>query len=83
MLDVATRYWWVVLVWVVLGVLFGVAALVWPGITVLALVLDFGVYSLLDGILDVAMSFGGKAMPASNRLAVAFATTDVWPPRVG
>jgi uncharacterized membrane protein HdeD (DUF308 family) len=83
MLEVAARYWWVVLLRGGLAILFGVAAFVWPGITVLALVLVFGVYSLLDGILDLSMSFGGKDMPGSNRLAVAFATTDVWPPRVG
>lgn len=45
----------------VLAILFGVGALVWPGITVLALVLVFGVYSLLDGLLDVAMTAGGKS----------------------
>jgi uncharacterized membrane protein HdeD (DUF308 family) len=55
----------------VLAVLFGVGALVWPEITVLALVLVFGVYSLLDGILDVAMATAGKAMPGPNRLTLA------------
>jgi len=71
MLEVAARYWWVVLLRGVLSILFGAAALVWPGITGLALVLVFGVYSLLDGVLDLTMSFGGKDMPGSNRLAVA------------
>lgn len=71
MLEVASRYWWVVLLRGVVAILFGLGALVWPGITVLALVLVFGVYSLLDGILDVVMAAGGKSLPGSNRLVVA------------
>jgi uncharacterized membrane protein HdeD (DUF308 family) len=34
----------------VLAILFGIAALVWPGITVLALAILFGAWILLDGI---------------------------------
>ena len=33
-----------------LAILFGIFALIWPGITVLALALLFGVWALLDGI---------------------------------
>jgi uncharacterized membrane protein HdeD (DUF308 family) len=39
-----------------LAVIFGVAAFVWPGITFEALVLLFGVYAFLDGVL--VLSFG-------------------------
>lgn len=67
MLEVAAHYWWVALLRGVLAILFGVGALAWPDITLLALVLVFGVYSLADGILDVAMAFGGKDMDGSSR----------------
>ncbi len=33
----------------VLAILFGVAAVAWPGITLLSLIILFGVYSLIDG----------------------------------
>ena len=39
MFEVASRYWWVVLLRGVVAVLFGLSALAWPDITILALVL--------------------------------------------
>jgi uncharacterized membrane protein HdeD (DUF308 family) len=51
MLDTLTRYWWVLAVRGALAVLFGLLAMIWPGITVLALVLLFGAYALVDGVM--------------------------------
>lgn len=67
MLAVASKYWWVLLLRGLLAVGFGIGALVWPGLTILALVVVFGVYSLLDGILDISMGIGGKQLPGSSR----------------
>ncbi|MFI1832388.1 HdeD family acid-resistance protein [Streptomyces olivaceoviridis] len=39
------------------ALLFGVVALVWPGVTVLALALLFGVYALADGLALLASAF--------------------------
>jgi uncharacterized membrane protein HdeD (DUF308 family) len=55
------RYWWVLLVRGLLAIGFGIAALVWPEITVWALVIVFGVYVLIDGILDIGMAIGGSS----------------------
>jgi uncharacterized membrane protein HdeD (DUF308 family) len=55
------RYWWVLLVRGLLAIGFGIAALVWPEITVWALVIVFGVYVLVDGVLDVGMAIGGSS----------------------
>jgi uncharacterized membrane protein HdeD (DUF308 family) len=40
-----------------LAILFGIAALTWPGITVLALALLFGAWALLDGVSLLANAF--------------------------
>lgn len=68
MLDLVSRYWWVVLLRGLLAIGFGVVALIWPGITILAVVIVFGAYALVDGVLDVVMAIGGKG-PDKARLA--------------
>ena len=55
-MEVLGRNWgWVVLRGVV-AILFGVATLLWPGITLAALVLLFGAYAFLDGLMMIASS---------------------------
>lgn len=58
MVETLTRYWWVVALRGVLAVLFGITALVWPGITLFALVVLFGAYSLVDGVFTLAAALG-------------------------
>lgn len=70
MLAVASKYWWVLLVRGLLGIGFGIGALAWPGLTILVLVVVFGVYSLLDGILDLGMAVGARSLPGSSRGAL-------------
>ncbi|MBH0119138.1 HdeD family acid-resistance protein [Rhodococcus sp. HM1] len=45
------QIWWIVLIRGILAVLFGIVALVWPGITVWALVVVFGIYAIVDGLV--------------------------------
>lgn len=52
--------WWLLVVRGVLALLFGVLALFWPGLTLLALVLLFGVYALLDGCTAIASAVSGQ-----------------------
>jgi uncharacterized membrane protein HdeD (DUF308 family) len=56
MLSSLTRNWWLVALRGTLAVIFGVAAFVWPGVTFEVLVLLFGAYAFVDGVL--VFSFG-------------------------
>lgn len=51
--SVLIRNWWAVVLRGIATLLFGLAALIMPGITVAALILLFGIYSLADGIFAV------------------------------
>src|SRR4051812_25399052 len=53
MLETLTQNWWVLAVRGGIAVIFGVLAVLWPGLTVLALVLLFGAYALVDGVLEL------------------------------
>lgn len=55
------QIWWVVLIRGILAVLFGIVALVWPDITVWALVVVFAVYAIVDGVVLAFQSIRDRA----------------------
>ncbi len=63
MLSSLARNWWLVALRGTLAVIFGAAAFVWPGLTFEVLVLLFGAYAFVDGVL--VFSFG--LMAAGDR----------------
>src|SRR5438128_12373552 len=59
--DELARYWWVIGLRGLAAVLFGILAFVWPGMTLAVLVLLFGAYALVDGVLTLVSAFRGGA----------------------
>jgi uncharacterized membrane protein HdeD (DUF308 family) len=51
--DGLSRNWWVVLLRGLVGILFGIITFFAPGITLAALVLVFGAYAFVDGVLTL------------------------------
>ncbi len=49
-MEELARTWWVYLVRGICAILFGLLALIWPAVTVLALVILFGAYAIVDGV---------------------------------
>lgn len=52
-------YWWALTFKGILAVLFGIAAVFWPGLTILTLLYLFGAYILIAGIIDIIHGVGG------------------------
>lgn len=48
--------WWVLVVRGIAAIAFGVLALVWPGLSVLALVMLWGAYAFVDGVFDFTLA---------------------------
>jgi uncharacterized membrane protein HdeD (DUF308 family) len=65
MLSSLTRNWWLVALRGTLAVIFGAAAFVWPGLTFEVLVLLFGAYAFVDGV--IVLSFGLAAAGDGQR----------------
>ena len=59
LLHSLAQNWWVFLLRGVLAIVIGVLAFVWPGITLVSLVLLFGIYAGADGILAIASAITG------------------------
>jgi uncharacterized membrane protein HdeD (DUF308 family) len=63
-LDALARNWWLILLRGVCAVIFGLLTFVWPGLTLVTLVLLYGAFSLFDGVFSIAAALkGGTPMP--------------------
>lgn len=60
MIILLSKYWWLYMARGILAILFGVAAFFWPGITLQALVIFFGFFVVLQGIILLFAAFGSK-----------------------
>lgn len=70
LLQPLARRWWLILLRGISAIVFGVLAFVWPGITLIALTLLYGVYVLVDGVLAIAAALTGGAPAPRWWLAV-------------
>jgi len=61
-LHALAKNWWLLLLRGIAGILFGVLAFIWPGITLLTLIIFYGAYALLDGIFAIAAALRGGDM---------------------
>lgn len=58
MFEALVSKWWVLAVRGILGILFGIVALVNPGVTLLSLALVFGAYVFIDGVFAIVSALG-------------------------
>src|SRR5579871_3222987 len=54
------RHWWVVALRGLAAIVFGILAFIWPGITLAVLVLFFGAYAIVDGVLALYSAFRSR-----------------------
>jgi uncharacterized membrane protein HdeD (DUF308 family) len=63
-LQALAKKWWLLLLRGIVAVLFGILAFTWPGLTLVTLVILYGAYALIDGIVALAAAIGGgNTMP--------------------
>jgi uncharacterized membrane protein HdeD (DUF308 family) len=64
LLHLLAANWWVLLLRGLAGILFGLFAFAWPGITLVSLILLFGIFTAAAGILEITAAIrGGTMMP--------------------
>lgn len=62
-LHMLAKNWWLVLLRGIVSILFGIVAFAWPGLTLFTLVLFYGAFALVDGVIALASAFTGGAKP--------------------
>ncbi len=70
MLHALARNWGLLLLRGLCSILFGVLTFAWPGVTLLTLVLLYGAYALIDGVIAIAAAVRGGAPAPRWWLAV-------------
>jgi uncharacterized membrane protein HdeD (DUF308 family) len=68
--DLLAKSWWLLLLRGLAGVLFGVLAFFWPGVTLATLVLFWGAFVLVDGVLSLVAAIRGGGAGARWWLAL-------------
>jgi len=63
MLHALADRWWLLLLRGITAILFGILAFIWPGLTLVTLVLMFGAFALVDGAIVLGAAFSGAAKP--------------------
>ncbi|HJZ33378.1 MAG TPA: HdeD family acid-resistance protein [Hyphomicrobiaceae bacterium] len=86
MLHALARNWWLILLRGICAMVFGVLTFIWPGVTLLTLVLFYGAFALADGIFALSAAVTGNTPTPRWWLAIvgllgiaAGAMTLLWP----
>ena len=59
-LQALAQGWWLVLLRGLVSIMFGILAFAWPGKTLVVVILIFGAFMLVDGILALVSAFTGR-----------------------
>jgi uncharacterized membrane protein HdeD (DUF308 family) len=61
MVRALAKNWWLLLLRGIAAIIFGVLAFAWPGLTLLTLILFYGAFALVDGVLAITAAIAGGA----------------------
>jgi len=70
MLHALAKNWWLLLLRGIAAIVFGVLAFAWPGLTLLTLILFYGAFALVDGVLAIVAAISGGAPGSRWWLAI-------------
>lgn len=60
MAAILSRYWWLIALRGLAAVIFGILALVWPGLTLGVLIYLLAAFLLVDGVFTIVAAFGER-----------------------
>jgi uncharacterized membrane protein HdeD (DUF308 family) len=70
MVHALAKNWWMLLLRGVAAIIFGLLALAWPGMTLLTLILFYGAFVLVDGVLAIVAAITGGTIAPRWWLAI-------------
>jgi uncharacterized membrane protein HdeD (DUF308 family) len=70
MVHALAKNWWMLLLRGIAAIIFGGLALAWPGMTLLTLILFYGAFVLVDGVLAIVAAITGGTLTPRWWLAI-------------
>ncbi|WP_424811143.1 HdeD family acid-resistance protein [Roseococcus sp. YIM B11640] len=70
LLGALAQNWWLILLKGICAVIFGVLTFAWPGVTIITLVMLYGIYALVDGVFSLWAAVGGGGQTSRWWLAL-------------
>lgn len=67
LLTSLAQNWWLLLLRGIAAIVFGILAFMWPGITLLTLILFWGAYAIVDGVFSLWSAISGKGGAVNSR----------------
>src|SRR5215470_12842127 len=61
LLQELTKHWWLLLLRGVAAVAFGILAFIWPGVTLFTLIILYGAFALIDGVIALVAAFASRS----------------------
>ena len=61
-----SEYWWILVLRGAAALIFGVLAVLWPGVTLLVLIALFSAYAIVTGIAELVGAFRHHAAPLDD-----------------
>ena len=61
LLHALAHNWWLILLRGIAAIVFGVLAFIWPGLTLFTLIIFYGAFALVDGVMAIAAAIMGGA----------------------
>ena len=76
-LHVLAKNWWMLLVRGLFAILFGLLAYAWPGLTLLVLIVLFGIHALVDGVIALSAAMTNRGASSRTGLLVITGLLDI------
>ena len=61
LLQELTKHWWLVLLRGIAAIAFGILAFIWPGVTLFTLIILYGVFALIDGVIALVAALASRS----------------------
>ena len=77
LLHVLAKNWWMLLIRGVFAILFGLLAYAWPGLTLIVLIVLYGIHALIDGVIALSAATTNRGVSGRTGFLIFAGLLDI------